>query len=252
MTKPIVFLLIAIFSFGQVSFSQDVAVLLTEAKQAESQFKDADALAKYQQILKVQPNHITALCRSSELLNVLGRRQAAKEKQREYYTKSLQHAQRAIKVAPTNSEANFVMSLAMGRLAQTGGGEQRINAVREIKSYAEKCIQYDPNNYKGYHVLGKWHFEVSSLNSVERWLVKVTYGGLPKASVEEAIKLYEKSMRLNPGFLLNYLELAKAWKEKDQPQKSISLINKMLPMPSMVTDDNKIKEEARKLLKELE
>ena len=183
MTKPIVFLLIAIFSFGQVSLSLDVSVLLTEAKHAESQFKDADALAKYQQVLSVQPNHITALCRSSELLNVLGRRQSAKEKQREYYTKSLQHAQRAIKVAPTNSEANFVMSLAMGRLAQTGGGEQRINAVREIKSYAEKCIQYDPNNYKGYHVLGKWHFEVSSLNSVERWLVKVTYGGLPKASV---------------------------------------------------------------------
>ena len=237
---------------GSQGMAQDVAVLLKEAQQSESQMKDADALSKYQQILSVQPNHITALCRTSELLNVLGRRQSTKEKQREYYNQALQLAQRAIKVAPTNSEANFVMSLAMGRLAQSGGGEQRINAVREIKSYAEKCIQYDPNNYKGYHVLGKWHLEVSSLNAVERWLVKVTYGGLPKASVDDAIRLYEKSMKLNPGFLLNYLELAKAHHKRDENDKSIAYIRRMLPMPVVNTDDNRIKEEGRKFLKEVE
>ncbi|MGZ5253955.1 MAG: hypothetical protein ACXWV4_06270, partial [Flavitalea sp.] len=120
MIKPIALLLIAFFCFDQVSLAQDISVLLKEAQHSESQFRDADALSKYQQILTAQPNHITALCRSSELLNVLGRRQTTRDKQREYYQKSLTHAQRAIKVAPTHSEANFVMSLAMGRLAQTG------------------------------------------------------------------------------------------------------------------------------------
>lgn len=230
---------------------QDVSLLLKEAQQYETSLKDNEALKKYIQVLSIQPNNINALCKASELSNVIGRRQSTREKQRDYYNSALEYARRAIKLNPKHAEANFAMALSMGRLAQTAGGEKRIDAVREIKVFAERAIQYDPENYKGYHVLGKWHLEVSSLNSIEKWLVKVTYGGLPPASVDDAIRFYEKSRQLNPAFLLNYLELAKAFKEKHQVNKSIGLLQTMMSMPSITTDDNRIKNEGRKLLEEL-
>lgn len=230
---------------------QDVSLLMKEAEQLETSLRDNEALKKYLQVLALQPNNINALCKASELSNIIGRRQPTREKQRDYYNTALEYAKRAIKINPRHSEANFAMALAMGRLAQTAGGEKRIDAVREIKTFAERSIQYDPENFKGYHVLGKWHLEVSSLNSIEKWLVKVTYGGLPPASVDDAIRFYEKSKQLNPAFLLNYLELAKAFKEKDEVQKSIGLLQTMMSLPSVTTDDNRIKNEGRKLLNEL-
>ena len=244
------FLMMLFLGLGAMGQGQDVTLLLKQAQQFESILKDREALQKYTAVLELQPTNLLALCKASELSNVIGRREPTREKQRLFYQRALLYAERAIKLNPNYGEANFVMALAMGRLAQTAGGEKRIDAVRDIKSYAEKAIRFDPGNFKGYHVLGKWHSEVSGLNSIEKWLVKVTYGGLPPASIDEAIKYYEKSMQLNPSFLLNYLELAKAFRVKGQEEKSTSLLRTMLNMPSVTTDDNWIKSEGRKLLKE--
>lgn len=249
LTRVLCVLLCILLSMS--SHSQEVPELLNEARQLETSLKDEEALTRYVRVLSIQPNNLTALCKASELSNVIGRRQSTKEKQRQYYNTALTYARRALSISPQSSEANFAMALAMGRLAQTAGGEKRIEAVRDIKTYAEKSVQYDPNNYKGYHVLGKWHLEVSSLNSVEKLLVRITYGGLPPASVDDAIGYYEKSRQLNPAFLLNYLELARAYKEKDQYEKSRGYIQSMMKMPSVTTDDNRIKNEAKKFLEEL-
>lgn len=245
----------AIFSFLLLfinsSFSQDPAALIKEASRLEQSWKEEEALDKYKQALSLDRGNVHILCRLSEISNLIGRRQTSKDRQRQYYKAALEYAQTALKLQPSSSEANFVMSLAMGRLAQTGGGEQRINAVRDIRQYAQRSVDLDPKNYKGYHVLGKWHREVSNLNALEKWLVKVTYGGLPPASLEEAIKFYEKSKLLNPSFLLNYLELAKVYQEKNQLSKSKELLAYMLRLPAVHSDDNRIKNEASKLLKEI-
>lgn len=234
------------------AFAQDPAVLVKEARQLEAGYKDADALEKYLQVLAVQPLHLVALCKTSELYNLIGRRLPDKEKQRSYYHSSQVYAEKALKVNPNNSEANFVMALAMGRMAQTGSGQARINAVKQIRQYAERCVQLDPSNFKGYHVLGKWNLEVSNLNSLEKWLVKMAYGALPKASLDDAITNYERSRQLNPAFQLNYLELARAYHKKEQDQKSLALLKTVLAMPSASADDQRVHKEAKDLLADIE
>jgi len=142
------------------------------------------------------------------------------------------------------------MALAMGRMALISSGDEKIKAIKDVKTYSEKSVQLDPNNYKGYHVLAKWHFEVSDLNSVEKWLVKVAYEALPKASLDDAIKYFEKSRQLNPSFLLNYLELAKAWHRKENDKKARELLETMLKMPNKMGEDANIKAKGKKLLEE--
>ena len=140
------------------------------------------------------------------------------------------------------------MSIALGRLALMASGSEKIEDVREIKKYAERAIQLDPLNFKAYHVLGKWYFEVSNLSSFERWLVKVTYGALPAASYAEAIKNYEKSRQLNPALLVNYLELAKCYYNNNDKKKAIEFL-KMIPrIPNSGAEDPTVRIEAKTFL----
>jgi tetratricopeptide (TPR) repeat protein len=207
-----------------LSIAQDVNSLLATAQQLQKNNKEEDALAQYLQVLKWQPTNITAIVQSSELCSLIGNHQKDKTVKSSYFHSAKKYAELALKLSPTNAEANFAMSLAMGRLALMESGKQKIHAVNDIKKYAELCIKYDPNNFKGYHVLGKWHYEVSKLSSIERTAAKILFGGMPSASFEESIAYYEKSKSMAPNFNLNYLELAKVYHAVEQNDKAIALL----------------------------
>ncbi len=231
--------------------AQDVNALFKEAEAFEKSFRDDDALNKYLEIIRVNPRNVDAHSKASQLYSVIGKRYDEKNKQREYYKKAMDYASAALKLNPNSSEANFAMAVSKGRMALIAGGEEKIKAVKDIKLYADRCVQLDPLNYKGYHVLAKWHFEVSDLSSLERWLVKVTYGALPPASLDDAVRFYEKSKQLAPGFLLNYLELAKAYKRKKDTKRARILLEQLQKLPPTGSDDPKIKSLGKKLLDEL-
>jgi hypothetical protein len=122
-----------LFFLPLLSKAQGIDKLLLEAKQQESVFKDNEALIKYMEVLKIQPDHITALCKVSELFSLTGKRQASKEKQKEYYAAALKYAKLAYATYPTSGEACFVMSVSMGRIAMMASGQEKIDAVKAIK-----------------------------------------------------------------------------------------------------------------------
>lgn len=231
--------------------AQDVVVILKEAERLELGLREADALLKYKEVLRYQPANITALCKSSDLSSRIGHRQTNKTTKSEYFHAAKSYAEQALKVNPHSAEANFVMSVAMGRMAMLTGGREKIKYVNEIKRYAENTLKYDPNNFKAYHVLGKWHYEVSDLNSFERTMARLLFGGLPAASLKDAIRYYEKSRSLEPSFAINYLELAKAYHRNDEDKKAIELLVKLQTIPNRIEDDVKIKKEAKELLEEI-
>ncbi|MFZ4057448.1 MAG: hypothetical protein ACOYKE_04890, partial [Ferruginibacter sp.] len=105
-------------------------------------------------------------------------------------------------------------------------------------------------NYKAWHVLGRWHYEISNLNFIERAAVKIMYGGLPSASIKESITAFEIANTITKGFILNYFEMAKAYKKNDDKKKAIACLNSLLVLPNQTEDDPTIKADARKLLDE--
>jgi len=231
--------------------AQDPITVLREAERLEYSFKESDALAKYKEVLKLQPNNLQVLCKCSDLSSRIGHRQTNKKTQEEYYTAAKTYAEAALKVNAQSPEANFVMSVAMGRMAMLTGGKEKIQYVNEIRRYAENTLKYDPNNFKAYHVLGKWHYEVSNLSSFERTMAKLLFGGLPQASLRDAITYYEKSRALEPNFPINYLELAKAYHRNDETRKAIDMLTKLQTVPNRIEDDVRIKKEGKQLLDEI-
>lgn len=218
------------------------------ATHAAAGLTDLQVLDRYRQLLKSTPADLIALCKCSELCSSIGHQQADRQEKLRYFTSAKDYAHRALAVNPQNSEANFVMSIAMGRLALLLSGREKMAAVDDIKKYAETAIRCDPSNYKPYHVLARWHYEVSDLNAFERGMARLLYGALPPASLQAAIYNYEKCRSLMPGLSVNYLELAKCYHRSDDDRKAVSLLQTAIGMPVTDADDTAVKAEATELL----
>ncbi|MEJ7767020.1 MAG: hypothetical protein WKF89_04365 [Chitinophagaceae bacterium] len=245
------FFLVAFLAFALEGIPQDITALLMEAKRLEQSKKENDAFKKYLEVLVLQPGNMVALCKASELCSMIGNRQIQKSSKLDYFNAARGYAASALKINSNFPEANFVMSLAMGRLALVLNGKEKILAVNDIKKYAEKVVRIDPSNFKAFHVLGKWHYEISSLSSITKMGAKIIFGGLPPSSFSESIKFYEKSRALNPDFALNYLEVAKAYHKNDQDKRAIKILRKLQTIPEKNSDDPLIQQEGKQLLKEL-
>jgi tetratricopeptide (TPR) repeat protein len=228
--------------------AQDVAVLLNRAAQAEAAFREPAALSDYQQVVRLQPHQVLALCRCADLSCRIGNRFADRDKKIDYFKTGYHYAQMAYGFDSTNSEANVVMAFALGRLTLIQTNKERVEAAVAIKHYTEKAIRYDPSNYKAWHILGRWQYEVSRLSWVERTFARWFFGALPEASLPEAIRCYEKSMALRPDFMLNYLELARCWHRDGQDGKAIPLLRKMLALGDTMYDDREVRQEGAKML----
>jgi tetratricopeptide (TPR) repeat protein len=230
--------------------AQDVAALIKEGDRLESIPNEKAAFAKYKEVLKLQPINSYALNKCSELCSRIGKRQTDAKMVEDYYSAAKTYAGIALKVNPNNSESNCVMAIALGRSSLNRSGKEKINTAKEIKKYVDAAIKNDPNNFKAWHVLGRWHYEISNLNGIERTAVKLFYGGLPEASLSASIVAFEKAQSITGGFILNYFEMAKAYQKNNQTEKAISILTKMLSVANQTEDDPIIKDDGRKLIRE--
>ncbi|MBS1660878.1 MAG: hypothetical protein JST68_07480 [Bacteroidetes bacterium] len=244
--------LIALLLFPLSVFSQDVAAVLRQAAQLEGEFREEEALSKYQEVLRMQPQNLTALCKCSDLSCRVGNREGVKEKKITYFKAGYGYAQKAYRLDSTNSEVNIVLAFSLARMALIQSGKERVASAKEIKRYAENAIRYDPSSYKGYHILGRWKFEISNLSFIERTFARWFFGALPEASLDEAIADYEKSRTLKPDFMLNYYELARSYHREGKDDKAVQLLRQMDGLKDGMYDDREVRREGQQLLKELE
>lgn len=242
-----------IFILGTVFFqsnAQDVAAMMKEVDRLEFVPNEKAAFAKCKEILKIQPLNIFALNKASELCSRIGKRQTVSKQSEDYYAAAKTYANIALKINPNNSESNCVMAIALGRSSLNKSGKEKIISAKEIKKHVDIAIKNDPTNFKAWHVLGRWNYEISTLNAFEKTAVKLLYGGLPPASLNASIAAFEKSNSLTDGFILNYLEMAKACDRNNQRDKAIALLHKMLTKPNQTEDDPDIKELGKSMLKQ--
>lgn len=233
-------------------FSQDINAIIKEADRLEAAPDEKAAFAKFKEALKIQPSNLHALTRCSELCSSIGNRETNTKNRDDYFKVALIYAKTAYKLYPESDAANVSMAIAVGRIVLLKSGKEKITYVKELKAYVDKAISVNPSNFRAWHILGKWHYELSGLNGFERTAAKVFYGALPASSLASSITCYEKAKALSSNFALNYLELAKAYKRNGEKAKALSQINYLLTLPNKIQDDEKIKLEARGLLKKWE
>ncbi len=251
MIRLFVALLLVILSTG--AMAQDVAILLKEGLNLERTQKEEEALAKYKEVLKVDVNNVKALIRGAELSCAVGARQPEQKTRTTYYNQAKGYANAALLLDSNSADANYVRAVVAGKLTEVESDNKKIvEQVKDIRIYVDKALQLNPNHARANYVLGRWIYEMVNLNWAKKAALKLIYGGLPEYSIDSAYKYMEKARTLDQYFVLNYLDLAKAYKQDNKPAKAIEVLNKLVRLPTRTADDIALKEEGKKLLNEMQ
>lgn len=234
---------------SQFIYAQDVNALLKEATNFEVKLNETEALAKYKQILEVNANHYTALEKATILSCRIGTRTTDKTLKTTFIKNGLQYAKQAFAVDSNNANSYYLLALASGRMTDIEeDNKPKIGYVRDIKVFADKALALNPNHAMANFIQGKWHYEMFTLSWAKKAAVKVLYGGLPEPSLEKCVTYLEKCKRLDPYCVINYLTLAKAYKELDNTNKLIETLNLLIKLPRRTFDDAAYIEEGKKML----
>jgi hypothetical protein len=246
-------LLTLLLAFSYTLFAQDNTVLFKEAENLERNFKEFEALERYKQILSHDAVNSKALVKATEISCSIGGRQENKNDKRLSFESALAFAQRAIKADANSAETNYALAMASGKMTEVETENKKIVAyVKDTKAFADKAIAINANFGKAYFVLGRWHYEMVNLSGIKKAAVKLFYGGLPEASLDNAIMYMEKCKTLEPYYMINYFYLNKAYKDNDKPTKQIEVLNRMVKLPNRTLEDAAMKEDAQKQLQQLQ
>lgn len=234
-------------------FSQSVAVLSKEAANLERSLKEGPALDKYKQVLAAAPTNLNALVRSSELSVEIGEMQADKNAKTTYYTLAKDYADKAISADSNSADAYYVRAVAAGKLSEAETENKKLAAeVKEVKTYADKALLKNSEHGKANYVLGKWNFDVLTLPWTKKAAMKILFGGMPPATIENVYKYMEKCRKLEPYFVPNFLDLAKAYKYDHKPAQAVEVLNQLVKLPVRRSADAALKAEGKKMLSEMQ
>jgi tetratricopeptide (TPR) repeat protein len=246
-------LLVSGLAFGQANDAK-IAELMAAAQRLRDANNEALALTKYDEALKLNPNHYAALHNASFLYSRVGNRmpQEQLDKKTQYFRKAKDLAEKAIKANPTDAEGYYVMGVALGRIALIAGSKERVASSTEIKKNAETALRYSPQHPGAWYILGRWNAKVANLNFAEKAAANVLFGGLPEgASNQNAVNCYQNALKYKPNYILYMYDLASTYYTMGNKTKAKETLQALLKLKPMTEDDPATLEEAELMLSEL-
>lgn len=224
-----------------------------EGQKLEQQFKPAEALQKYLLALRQDSLHLNSLIRASRMTCNVAAHLPDKGDRRKRLAEAEAFSRKALALSPQNVEAHFSMVVVMGLKAEAAySPREKIKDAEIIRSEAEMIIKLDPNYALAYFVLGKWHYELSKLNWLERAACQLFFGGLPYGiSMQESIKNFQKALELDPDQIIILYGHATSLYYEGRNSEAIAVLQKALSLPIKDMDDEHRKGKCRELLKEI-
>ena len=206
-----------------------------------------ESLAVLSELRNGRPHNVEVLYRLAFTWSDLGKAADSERQSREFYQQSLAVAQQAVQVDSTSAWAHFAVSVAQGRLTFNAGARERVERSRAVKAHAERAIALDSTLAGAYHVRGRWHREAADLNFVLRAIVSAIYGGLPGASIDQAVCDFQMAIELEKR-AYHHLELGKTYLALDRPEAAQKQFREAIAAPRADPFDPEYKQEARRLL----
>jgi FimV-like protein len=218
---------------------------------AEKVFDNQKALDKYKEAFALAPNNYEILWRISRSYVDIGEHlpnqtDIEKQKQLEFYEKSLDFAQKAVAANPKGAMGYTREAIANGRIALFKGVFKAPGLVKQTKADCEKAISLDVNEPAAYYVLGRTHAKLMEKPGFVRWAA-----GLDWANMDDAIKNYEKSIALRPTFIMYRIDCARAYVEMDEYGKAREQLTRIATLPKEDEDDDTFRKEAVELLEKI-
>ena len=165
---------------------------------------------------------------------------------------ALDCAQRALKADTNNPIAHLCVAVGYVKNFPYADNETKMKWSKAIKLACETAIKLDPKQDIGYYLLGRWNYNIASLNFIYKGLARLIYGGFPPASIEDAIKNFKKAIELAPNRVIHHHELAIAYIAAAQKKLAIAELEKCATLQPLDRDDVQAQKDAAALLTSLQ
>ena len=242
---------VSVLATSGSAFGSTAEELIAQGNALDEAQKTSEALAVYLEAEKKLPADADLLIKiatqyGESMVDASG--EAAEKKAGE---NALSYALRAVEISPDLSDAYLAVAICYGRLLDFQSAREKVEYSRKVKTYTEKAIELDPSSDYAWHMLGRWHRAVATTNPLLKGFVKVVYGGLPSASLEDSAACLEKAASLRPERVSHHVELGITYAEMGRADEAKTAIERGLALPDKERDDPNTKLRGRAVLGEL-
>ncbi|TDU81695.1 hypothetical protein EI77_01005 [Prosthecobacter fusiformis] len=237
-----------LLSAGITAQAQSVSELVAQGEMHDTRLEADKALSLYLQAEKMEPNNADVLVRIARQYRHLMADASSKQEKLRLGGIALDYGKRAAALAPNNSDAQLSTAISLGKMLPLQDSGEQVRGSKLIKQGAEKAIKLNPRNDLAWHIIGRWHRNVSDISGIKRTLAALVYEKLPEASTTDAVKCLEKAIAINPKRLIHYIELGRIHAQIGNKNEARKNLAKGLKMPSLEKDDEEAKAVGRALL----
>ncbi|GEO03672.1 hypothetical protein AAE02nite_13360 [Adhaeribacter aerolatus] len=226
--------------------------LLKEANRLYLEYKDGEALQKFELVLTFDSNNYEALYKLSLLDLRIGSRFSDETQRLQFLTSARDYAQKALSVNANGADAHYAMAAALNNLSLMSGVKERLVNMKLVKAHLDKALALNPAHADSWQLLGRWYYKAANLNFFECTASKFISGGLPVgASNYKAIQSLNRSIEYNPSNISSYYDLAIIYRDMKNPVKSVEVLEKAIMLQLVTSDDLELSRRCKALLHNL-
>jgi tetratricopeptide (TPR) repeat protein len=169
------------------------------------------------------------------------------------YMAARAYGEAAVRLNPNGADGHFTVAQALGRLARTKGGKERVRFAKLIYDEGMKAIALDSTHDGAYHLIGAWHMEVMLLSGFQRFFAKTLFGGgfLDKGNWADAERYLERAVALKPHNIFHHLELGEVYFDVGKVSKAREQFTLIATLPIGDGLDPKYQQEAKQILDDI-
>lgn len=234
---------------SQGTRAQSADEWLKRADRFESGGQTRDALAALMEADKLQPDRPEILLRIAKQHGDLMTETKDRAQRRAAAATALALSRRALALDPKSGDAHLAVAISLGKKTEFMANREKIEVSREIRKHAETALKLNPRCDYAHHMLGRWHQELADIGGATRALASVIYGGLPKASFDDAVKHFERARALRPDRLIHEIEHGRTLAMMDRNAEARSILTTALEKPNRDKDDAEAKERGKATLR---
>ena len=205
---------------------------LARATLAEQRGDLSTAAQIYDAAQRMETNQVDHLCSLARKYCDLTYLTNSATVQNDLVRRALLCSVQAVKADSNNAPAHACLAVCYAKSSTYADIRTQLAYSRLFKLEAEQAIALDPRQDIAYYLLGRWNYAIAKVGLLSRTYVKMVYGGLPKASYQEAIVNFQKAIALAPNRIIHHAGLALAFGaagEKDLEIRELKKCRSLTP-----------------------
>jgi tetratricopeptide (TPR) repeat protein len=200
--------------------SDHAAIWISKGLEAEARLEPLAALDCFRRADELRPNDSFVLQKMAQQLSDAAFVERDADKTERMLNEAFSYARRAVDVDPDSAVNRLSLAVLYGRLAGYSDTRTKVRYAQRVRDEAEVALRLDESYAWAYHVLGKWHAEMSRIGQAKRILASLLYGGFSRPSLDTAIELLERAVELEPDAIAHRVELGFAYAADGQNERA--------------------------------